>query len=166
VLALGALWLSISAGALAAPGCYGRNCEGGLEVYGVDTSEGRMIDENTWESGPIDGTWLPYPRQRFYVFEIPELGGRKPYSPEPYISASPEPMKNGNFILGSGNIATMSGAGPNRVNIHNDSCSDFYLRLVLHVPPLPPAVPAADDGGADAGTADAADDDAGSDGGI
>ena len=42
-----------------------------------------MIDENTWESGPMDGTWLSFPRQRAYIFDIPALGGRVPYSPEP-----------------------------------------------------------------------------------
>ena len=167
VLALGALWVSISAGALAAPGCYGRNCEGGLEFYGAETEQGRMVDENTWESGPMDGAWLPYPRQRAYIFDIRALGGRTPYSVEPYISASPEPMKNGgNATVGSGNLALLANVSPNRVDIRNDSCSDFYLRLVVHVRPQEPALPPEDDGGADAGTADAADDDAGNDGGI
>lgn len=166
VLALGALWLSISAGALAAPGCYGRNCEGTVETFGVDTDQGEMIDENTWESGPIDGTYLPFPRQRAYIFDIRSLGGRIPFRVEPYLSASPEPMKSGNFINGSGNLAIFSNALPNRVDIRNDSCSDFYLRLVVEAKPLPPELPAVDDGGADAGTVDAADDDAGSDGGI
>lgn len=161
VLALGALWLTISASALAAPGCYGRNCEGGFELYDVDGGHGRMVDENTWESNPINGEWLWYPRQRAYIFDIRALGGRTPFSVEPYLSAAREPMKGGDATLGSGNLALIANVAPNRVDIRNDSCSDFYLRLVVRVPPLAPPLPPTDDGGADAadpGTADATDD--------
>ncbi|MBX3263503.1 MAG: hypothetical protein KF782_27780 [Labilithrix sp.] len=160
VVALGALWAAISAAALAAPGCYGRNCEGGLEVYGANEGEGRMIDEDTWESGPMNGTWLWFPRQRTYLFDLRVLGGRVPYSVEPYIAASPDPMTVGpNGTIGSGNLALLSNVSANRVDVRNDSCSDYYLRLVVKVEPMPPALPADDGGGADAGTNDAAADD-------
>ncbi|MBX3212860.1 MAG: hypothetical protein KF850_12555 [Labilithrix sp.] len=160
VLALGALWAAISAAALAAPGCYGRNCEGGLEVFGANEGEGEMIDEDTWESGPMNGTWLWFPRQRTYIFDLRVLGGRVPYNVYPYISASPDPMTVGpNGTIGSGNLALLSSIGPNRVDVRNDSCSDYYLRLVVEAKPMPPALPA-DDGGAEAGTNDAGGDDA------
>jgi hypothetical protein len=154
ILAFGALWLSISGAALLAPGCYGRNCEGGVEVFGVDAGQGEMLSETRWQSTPFEGTWLWFPRQRLYIFDIPALGGRTPDVVWPYLSAAPEPMKTGdNFTAGAGNIALLSGVGPNRVSVKNDSCSDYYLRLVVDVEPLPPPI----NGGADAGIADAAD---------
>ncbi|MBX3218874.1 MAG: hypothetical protein KF795_00050 [Labilithrix sp.] len=171
VLALGAVWASISAAALIAPGCYGRNCEGGTEVFGVDAGEGRMIDENRWESGPMDGTWLWFPRQRYYIFDVRAFGGRVPFNPTAFLSASSNPATNGgNMTSGSGNLTLFRSMSANRIDIQNDSCSDYYLRLVVDLPPLPPVLP--DDGGAgddasDGGIEDdaSADEDAG-DGGT
>lgn len=135
------LWLSISAAALFAPGCYGRNCEGGVETYGADPGQGRMLDEDTWESSPQDGKWLWFPRQRTFVFDIRALSGRTPQIILPYLSAVAEPSKTGNFTPGGGNLTLLSGARPNGINVTNDTCSDYYLRLVVSAAPLPPAVP-------------------------
>jgi hypothetical protein len=162
IVVLGSIWAATSAAALLAPGCYGRNCDPGFETFGLDDGQGEMIDENTWASGPIDGEWLWYPRQRLYSFEIPALGGRTPVEVIPYVAASPEPMKNfGNFTVGAGNIALLGGARANHVEIRNDTCSDYYLRLVVRVRPFAPET----DGGApdDGGTADASTEDAASD---
>jgi hypothetical protein len=160
ILALGALWLAISSAVLLAPGCYGRNCEGGVETFGTDGGQGRMLNADTWESGAIDGNWLWFPRQRYYVFDIRAMNGRTPRIILPYLSAHAEPNKGGNFTLGGGNLALLSNALPNRIDIRNDSCSDYYLHLVVEAAPFPPALPESDD----AGTIDAAppvDDDAG-----
>jgi hypothetical protein len=168
VVVFGVLWLSVSA-ALLAPGCYGRNCEPGFEVFGVDAGQGTMIDENTWESSPIDGEWLWYPRQRTYSFEVPALGGRTPVDITPSVSATLRPNKDigGNSVLAAGNIALRFGVGPNRFAYKNDTCSDYYLRVVVDLPPFPPAGdsgrgPATE---TDAGTADAEAPDSGDDAG-
>lgn len=151
VLGLGALWLSVSAASLLAPGCYGRNCEGGVEVFGVEPGQGRMVDPDTWESTDIGEPWLWFPRQRYYVFDLRALGGRTP-KPLAYVSPSPEPTKNGgNFTIGSGNIVEFFNVSPNRIDVKNDTCSDYYLYLELKVPPLPP------EAHADAGANDAID---------
>jgi hypothetical protein len=133
------LWIGLVAGvALASPGCYGRNCEGGIEPFGTDPGQGRMIDENTWESSPMEGEWLPYPKQRFYTINIPGLNGRTPQVVLPYLSAAPNPRKTGaNWTLGSGNLTLMVNASPNHIDIINDSCSDYYLRLVVIASPFP-----------------------------
>lgn len=133
------LWIGIVGGAaIASPGCYGRNCEGNLETFGTNPGQGRMIDENTWESSPQEGEWLPYPKQRFYSINIPGLNGRTPQIVLPYLSAAPNPRKTGsNFTLGSGNLTLIVNVGPNHVDIINDSCSDYYLRLVVVASPFP-----------------------------
>ncbi len=165
--ALVSLWLAISAALLLVPGCYGRNCEGSFETFGDDPGEGMMIDENTWVSGPLDGAWLWFPRQRMYIFDIRALGGRLPEVPLAYISGSAEPAKGGNnMTLASGNLAQVYATRPNGLDLKNESCSDYYLRLVVQTAPFPPEAPALDGGDADAGTNDASvDDDAGSDAG-
>jgi hypothetical protein len=159
VLAFAALWLAVAGAATLAPGCYGNNCLGGFEVYGADAGQGMMLDENKWATGPVDGDWLWFPRQRLYFFEIPGFGGRTPNDFRPFISAVPNP-KTGELTTGAGNIALISGFGPNRVAVRNDTCSDYYLYFIAEASPSPPATPEAglanttED--ADAGIADAA----------
>jgi hypothetical protein len=141
LLVLGALWVSISAVALLAPGCYGRNCEGSVATYGGDAGEGRMLSDDMWESNPQDGTWLWFPRERTYVFDIRPLAGRTPQLVQPYLSAVAEPSKTGNFTPGGGNVTLLSFARPNGINVTNDTCSDYFLRLVVVAAPLPPTLP-------------------------
>jgi len=140
------LWLVVSLGALLAPGCYGRNCEGGVESFGEEITEGHMVTADVWESSGQHDKWLWFPRQHAFFFDVPALGGRIPYETTAYLSAEEEPNKNGTFAQAGGNVAIFSGVGPNRVDVRNDTCSDYYLRLVVKVPPLPPAV--ADSGSA------------------
>lgn len=151
---LGALWLSVSIAALLMPGCYGRNCEPSVEQYDTATGTGFMLDANKWVSSPINGDWLPFPRQRSWVFDIPELGGRTPEVFTAYISAVKNPSLSGDLTTASGNLAKFIGPRPNGINVFNDSCSDYYLRLVLEVPALPPQV-GPSDGGTDVVTPDA-----------
>jgi hypothetical protein len=139
----GTLWALVSLPLVAAPGCYGRNCDGSVEIFGHDPDGGELIEPNTWVSGPPDGDWLPFPRQRVWVFDIPSLGGRTPDLVIPYISTSPNPSVSGDFTIAAGNHAKQLGARPNGINIYNDTCTDYYLRLVVQVGPLPPS-PASD----------------------
>jgi len=141
LLAFAAVWATTSAVALLAPGCYGRNCEGILETYGTDAGQGRMLSPDIWESSPVDGKWLWFPRQHYFVFDISELGGRTPQMIIPYVSAQEEPRLGGNFTVGAGNMALISNSVPNRVDVRNDTCSDTYLRLVVITGPQPPGVP-------------------------
>jgi hypothetical protein len=157
--ALGGLWVVVSCAILIAPGCYGRNCDPSFETYGDQPGEGRMLTEDIWESTPVDGTWLWFPRQRYYAITLP-LSGRAPQIVLPYLSAQPEPMKTGaDFTLGAGNLALVHNALPNRVDIRNDTCSDYYLRLVVITTPLPADAGAPEAGaeGDDGGASDAND---------
>lgn len=166
---LGALWLSVSTAVVVMPGCYGRNCEGKAEKYDIVTGGGYMLDANTWVSGPISGDWLPFPRQRTWVFDIPELGGRTPEHFTAYISANKNPSTSGDLTTASGNLAKFSFPRPGGINILNDSCSDYYLHLVLQTSELAPPVDASDPGKTGAApvdpVVDAGDDNDGGDGG-
>ena len=169
-LILATVWASITGALLAVPGCYGRNCESSVASYGADAGQGRLIDEDTWESSPQDGAWLPFPAAQIYFFEIPALGDRRPQVILPYISpiADPNVVVAGrppsNFTLAAGNLAELSGVGPNRFAIRNGTCADYFLRVVVSLEPRPPrAEPEAiADASADAEPVDAGD--AGADG--
>lgn len=156
---LAALWAAVALAVLLVPGCYGNNCEGSFEVFGDDPGEGKMLDEDTWISGDQDGVWLWFPRQRYYVFDLRALGGRMPTKPLAYISGTREPSKfGGNMTLAGGNLAQFYAMRPNGIDVKNESCSDYYLHLVVEATPFPPEAPM-EDGGAP-GADDAGDDDA------
>ncbi|MBX3229242.1 MAG: hypothetical protein KIT84_18525 [Labilithrix sp.] len=137
------LWVAAAAGIFAAPSCYPRTCEGQIEFFGVDAGQGSMVSDTMWESTPMVGPWLPFERQSGYVFDIRALGGRTPADVSVFLSAAPEPNvpgpNAGNQTTGAGNIALVQNVGPNRVDVYNDTCSDYYVRVVVHVPPFPPA---------------------------
>jgi hypothetical protein len=139
VAAFVALWCVVAAGLVVAPGCYGRNCEGDSATFGAAAGEGRMTSETRWESNPIDEPWIPFPRQRYFVFDIRALGGRVPRTVEVLVSGHPNPNKEGrDYTIGSGNLALQFNRLPNRVDLKNDSCSDYFLHLVVDVDPFPP----------------------------
>jgi hypothetical protein len=170
---LAALWLAGTGVALAMPGCYGRNCEGDTQTWGLNPGEGRMLDDNTWESSSQDGKWLPFPRQRYWRFDLRVLGGRTPAVVIPYVSANDNPNNTPfqNATIGGGNLAEITGVHPDAVTIHNGTCSDYFLRLVVVTAARPPETNTADaavtdamtDATSDANASDASPKDAGPD---
>lgn len=108
-----------------------------------------MVDANTWESTPLDADWIPFTRQRVVFVQMNGLAGRTPSVILPYVSADKNPIRTGsNWVIAPGNLAEQSGAGPGSITVRNNTCADYFLRLVVTAPPNPPgenAVPA--DGG-------------------
>jgi hypothetical protein len=141
--ALATLW-AIASGAFAlAPGCYGHNCDGDVKSFGTAPNEGRLVNADTWESGPIDGPWLPFPHQRIWIFDLHELGDRTPDLPVAYVSANLDPDHEGaNFVQGGGNLTELSSPEKGKLVVKNGTCADYYLRLVVQASPFPPAAPA------------------------
>ncbi|MBS2020087.1 MAG: hypothetical protein JST00_44920 [Deltaproteobacteria bacterium] len=156
-----ALWAIVMIAVVSASGCYGRNCEGDVVTYGRNLGEGRMVSADKWESMPFDAKWLPFPRQRVWVFEMKDLGLRTPFDVNVYLSAQEDFVaEDGNFTPGGGNLTEISGIGPGRMTVKNGTCADYYLRVVAEASPQPPSSTPATPG--DAGTTtDAASGDAG-----
>lgn len=152
LLLFASLWLVVATVIFAAPGCYGENCNGGFVQYGDDPGQGHMIDDTHWESNGVTEAWLPFPRQRGYGFNIAALGGRTPYNWTAYLSANEHQNEPGaNNVIGAGNIAEFVNVRPNGLDVRNDTCSDYYIRVTIEVPPLPPAAPTASAPPPDAG---------------
>ncbi len=146
-------------------GCFGRGCDPSFFDWGGHPGEGQMIDPDTWESNPLDGTWLPLPHQghlrALYAGPVP----RSPRTPEwvqVYISPSDHPITNdppASFTPSGGNLSKLfyfparvveTDAGkprPDVLEVWNDSCSDYYARIIVHASES--TRPAAEDGGID-----------------
>ncbi len=151
-------------------GCFTNNC---YHEYRELLSSGHMIDANTWESATVDSdNWLPFEGRVQYGFYLP-LDGRVPYDVTVHLSTSANPQENGSLVAaGTGNAAILRFA-PNYISVYNDTCATYYLHVVVHAAPLPPADAGdggdlAGDGGdlIDAGADDAGADDAGADADI
>jgi hypothetical protein len=141
------------------PGCFGRECDGDEKSWGPPTdvyqayadaapdalvgsggdprmSQGHLVDENTWESNAIGDDWLEYLHARALHLYYPQLGGRQPDQVTAYISANVNPNKTGDtFTAGGGNVAKFIGVLPGVATVKNDTCADFFVRVIVHVPP-------------------------------
>jgi hypothetical protein len=160
---------------LVTQGCFGNECEG--DVYPLDTEyglhqEGNFVDPTTWESVPMDERnvgdgryWMDFPARRTWRVAVPQwidgaLEPRPIVEMHGYISFSQRPNLQvycgadrcdpaDNFTEGSGNVVEFKSVSNGRVQVTNDTCTHFYLRVVLH------AGPAADAGVPDAESPDA-----------
>jgi hypothetical protein len=137
VVALVALWAVVMISVGFASGCYGHNCDGNVLVFGHDPGEGRLLSPDVWESNPIDGIWLDFPRQRAWIFDLHELGDRTPQVITPYVSAQADPQHEpgGNFTIAAGNLAELSGVTNDQVVVHNGTCADYFLRVTVQAAP-------------------------------
>jgi len=125
-----------------ASGCYGHNCDGDVQVYGRNSGEGRLLSADLWESSPIDGAWLSFPKQRVWIFEINDIGDREPQIITPYVSAQENPSGEGaNFTTAAGNLAEISSVQKGRMVVKNGTCADYFLRVVVLAAPNPPPAP-------------------------
>ena len=139
VIAIVTLWVVVMVAVAFASGCYGRNCDGSVAVYGHDPGEGRLLSADLWESSPVDGIWLDFPKQRAWIFDLHDLGDRVPQVITPYVSAQADPVhEGGNFTIAAGNLAEISGVQNNQVVIHNGTCADYFLRLTVEAAPRAP----------------------------
>lgn len=139
--------------------CQARNCEYSGSDFGRNAGEGRLIDANTWESTPAEGNWLPFPGERYWYF-YPPFPKRKIARVNVFISPSADPNAGSQYTLASGNVAVIRQfADPGNqenpgISVGNDTCAEFFVRIVVDAYPETPAGDAGADAGPD-GSADA-----------
>jgi hypothetical protein len=143
------------------PGCFGDECKGDVYPQGTEYGlgmEGDMVDPDTWESVALDEKqvgeghyWMDFPAHRTWRVAVPKwIDGS--IAPRPiaemhgYVSLGPRPNLQvycggdhcdaaDNWTEGSGNILEFTPVGNGRVHVTNDTCTHFYLRLVLRAAP-------------------------------
>jgi hypothetical protein len=113
--------------------CTTHQCDGDFQ----DFFGGRVVDANTYETNAIDEPWLDYPGQRSYLIHFPIDFGRPPLWTDTYVATDPNANAPGNqWAQTAGNLAEMGVASSTAIFVHNDTCADYYLRVVVHFPPV------------------------------
>ena len=115
-------------------GCTPGECQSDTQSWGSCT-QGSMVDSHTWESGPVDSTYLDFHGGRTWLFDPSRwMGTRAPVAFQAFLSLDPQPNSAGGtgFAEPAGNLAEFLPAGSAfQVNVHNDTCAQYYLRVVL-----------------------------------
>ncbi len=119
---LAVVWL----GALSLTGCdCGREGGDPVEYAGGSTVGTR------YESSELYGTWLHYPAGRRY-----RLHHSLPNPPDEiliYLGFNPHPLQEGdtgNISPSAGNVALIEAVEDDTIQIRNDTCSEYYVRVV------------------------------------
>jgi hypothetical protein len=139
------------------PACSLKNCESTFLVAdgfnGNPTVEqafpnGRFLDDHTWESCDDLHPWEDFGPQKTIGIRVPFPGGGVEQvgplvitvhlSPnrDPYIDDKGKPTGHDNYAEGAGNIAEIyTIADPpelsNYIRVHNDSCGQYYVRVIV-----------------------------------
>lgn len=152
--ALGVVTFAGALALLAAPtACSTHQCDFTLLD---EKNAGEMVDDDTWESSPLTGTWMKLGPSYFYTFHVPKFANRTLVSTEAYVAVDPVPSDGGSsWTIGAGNIVLFgspSTVGEDfTINVANGTCGDYYVRIVLRAAPMDGGV---EDGGALDATAD------------
>lgn len=125
-----ALWMT----ALPATGCYTHMCDPSTATFG----DGRMVDDDTYETNGFDEPWIPYPPNVTLIVTFPPSVGvdRVPVSIEPYLGISITPNESNdsgvNFTNAAGGVVeyhSLSGTGFQALNT---TCARYFARFVVH----------------------------------
>jgi hypothetical protein len=97
--------------------------------------QGGTAAAGTYQSSSWEGPWLHFPGGRRYL--LAHRLGQVPASVTAYLSFKeyPGPEGNpdgepGNASQATGNMALIEQVDAENIVVRNDSCSDFYLRVV------------------------------------
>lgn len=128
-----------STGVMSSTACATHACDGSLvDENQLDPSGrylvGKMIDDDTWESNGLDEPWLEFPAQRAYIFHTPLLVGRVPLEMLAYVSTVDNPNAGpDNYALASGNLAEFLNNHGDYFLVKNDTCGQYFVRVVVRV---------------------------------
>jgi hypothetical protein len=132
------------------PACTNHQCDPssilGADKTGTPTL-GHVVpdDPNSWESTPLDGPWLQFNGQEtIYFYMPPQFANREITSITPYLAVAADPFDAGSvWVVGAGNSVEFSvlsapGGGPTEpptIGVFNDTCAQYWLRLVITFAP-------------------------------
>ena len=154
-MAVAAVVALASTGIMSSSACATHACDGSFVKEDQrdpsgNYTVGKMVDDDTWESGGIDDPWLDFPAERTYEFHLPiELRGRAMLEMIPYVSVDqlPNASAASNWALGSGNLGEFLSRQctcfrqdggihyPDNCDdaflVRNDTCGEYFLRVVV-----------------------------------
>ena len=135
--------------------CFGRECD--AVVSTTQPLDGYLIDEDTWESNPMSGDWMEFGGQQYWTIPLGKLGYREPDWIVGYISSQQKHIvldANGNkivrtFTTAGGNVFELSNVNNLSITVHNNTCAQYFLRVVIHARPSKPSLDAGTDSSTD-----------------
>jgi hypothetical protein len=109
---------------------------------------GHAVGDDAWETNAVADPWVSFPGQSELGLHFPMFADREIVSMVPYVSFDQNPMDPAgqgipNWSIGSGNNTEFRDSTPGYLIVRNDTCTQFYLRVVLEFGPR--------EGGVDAG---------------
>jgi hypothetical protein len=131
----GAAVVALAAWGVLAQGCTVNSCVGSKIVF--ERAPGELIEGGrAWETSPVEGPWLAFPPQRSYELYVPFPRKVAVTEASAYVSVA-EVANADQWVAASGNLAEFSQVGWDdgrnalKVIVHNDTCANYYVRLVL-----------------------------------
>lgn len=133
--------------------CSGDICGRNSDDAPTEFSDGLTSNSATlYMTSEADAPYLDFPSgMRYRLFH--ELMNT-PSLIVPYVSFSATPLSDGSgFTISPGNQTVVNAVTDDYIEVENDTCTDFFLRVVATTDDFTPAAVASPSG--DAGTADA-----------
>lgn len=132
VVAAASLSIALTAIATAASTACGPSCSGAERFFaGGETT--RSQSQQIWQSSPPEGPYVPYEGGTLYHFE--HHLGAIPSNVEVWLSFSETPQDaGGGGTPAAGNQALVLEQTPDEVQVQNDTCSTFWIRVVVTAP--------------------------------
>jgi hypothetical protein len=101
-------------------------------------SQGQVVGDS-YETNPPEGTWLHFPAGRRYLLRhglgvTPEVVSYLAFSERPLPEAGADAGTVGNASVASGNQVIVEQQGPEIVQVRNDTCSEYWIRVVARRP--------------------------------
>ena len=116
---------------IAQPGCSGTCSTSGQNA--IEYTGGDRVGPS-YETTPVDGTWLDFPAGRRY--KLMHHFGTTRYRYSGYLAFDPHPVPQyeggvGNFSQAAGNELIYENPNPDFLQVRNDTCAEYYLRVVV-----------------------------------
>jgi hypothetical protein len=139
------LLLPLTLGGAALPGCSGCDTQGAAPLEYLDgtvSTDGRL-----YESTPVDGDMLHFPPGRIY--DLVHGLGVRPASVHGYVSLAPRLESEGdpydaqrpnNVTESAGNQLVIERWDEQVIRVRNDTCAEWYVRVVAIADPSSLAV--------------------------
>ena len=137
VLASCVLLLPITLGATAgitSQGCVDRRCEPAAPLF----INARAVGDTRFETVSITEEWADFSHQRMLVIKLPSGVSKGVTSVLAYVSPTALPTSDpyASFALAAGNLAVVSVDAPDTIRVRNDTCADYFARVVIDIEPV------------------------------
>ena len=130
--------------AVGAAGCSTHQCD----ASSSDAGGGQVTEYGgtwTWETSSLQSAWLPYNGNETIRFTLPDdfpPTSTPGFTLQAYVSTSEAgqtPEAGGEFVEAAGQLAQFAAVTDHSFTVFNDTCADYYLRVVatVTVPPTP-----------------------------